>query len=188
MMSEENNLIYCSQCGRPNPATFKFCSNCGVKLEQPQTVESQQPARTGYEKAEGEVVSEGRVPLTRGELDINYDRPEEENYASGSFSSADTPRYYSANTETYGYDPIPEAGSNKGFAIGSMICGIVSIVSCCLSWFSLVLGIAAIVLGIIALSSKYEGRGMAITGIVTGGVGIFIWLIVMLLAGSMLLF
>ena len=35
-MSEENNVIYCGQCGSKNPATFKFCSNCGAKLEKPQ--------------------------------------------------------------------------------------------------------------------------------------------------------
>lgn len=75
-------------------------------------------------------------------------------------------------------------GGNSGFAIGSMICGIISILCCCLTWVSLILAIAAIVLGIIALKYQYDGRGMAIAGIVTGGIGIFIWLIVLLVAGS----
>ena len=37
---------------------------------------------------------------------------------------------------------------------------------------------------IMALKYQYDGRGMAIAGIVTGGIGIFIWLIVLLVAGS----
>ncbi|MGN1180776.1 MAG: zinc-ribbon domain-containing protein, partial [Suilimivivens sp.] len=36
-MSEENGLIICPQCGSANPSTFRFCSNCGVKLDKPHT-------------------------------------------------------------------------------------------------------------------------------------------------------
>ena len=46
------------------------------------------------------------------------------------------------------------------------------------------LGIAAVVLGIVCLSGKYEGKGMAIAGIVTGGIGISVWVIFMLIGGS----
>ncbi|MGN0376925.1 MAG: DUF4190 domain-containing protein [Suilimivivens sp.] len=189
-MSEENGLIYCSQCGSSNPSTFKFCSNCGAKLEQPQnSVFDQQPQNTApvYERAEAEIVSEGEIPLTQDELNINYDAEESGDYSSGSYASgnysASSPQYYSASN---GNNSNVTAGSNgnSGFAIASMVCGIISLICCCLSWFSLVLGIAAVVLGVIALKHKYDGKGMAIAGIVTGGIGIFIWLIVMLVAGS----
>lgn len=169
-MSEENGLIYCPQCGSANPSTFKFCSNCGVKLEQPHVfLDEQQPDdptpvqqnetadEPVYEKADAEIVSEGKVPLTQDELNINYGAVERGNDSSG---------------------------GNSGFAIASMICGIVSVLCCCLTWVSLVLGVGAVVLGIIALKNKYDGKGMAIAGIITGGIGIFIWLIVILVSGS----
>ena len=76
------------------------------------------------------------------------------------------------------------SNGNIGFAIASMVCGILSLICCCFSLFSLVLGVAAVVLGIVCLSGKYEGKGMAIAGIVTGGIGIFIWVIFILIGGS----
>ena len=33
-MSEENKMIYCTQCGSENNAGSKFCHNCGNKLEK----------------------------------------------------------------------------------------------------------------------------------------------------------
>ena len=175
-MSEENDLIYCPQCGSTNPSTFRFCSNCGAKLEQPK---KETPV---YEKADAEVVSEGKVPLTQDELNINYEAEDDGNALSENYVAPNT-QYYSASSSTIETSSSSTEG-NSGFAIASMICGIISILCCCLTWVSLILAIAAIVLGIIALKYKYNGRGMAIAGIVTGGIGIFIWLIVLLIAGS----
>ena len=184
-MSEENDLIICKQCGASNPPTFRFCSNCGTKLEQPQASEPDQQIQTEtsvYEKAEGEIVSEGKVPLTQDEININYGSDEDENDRSGSYV-APTTQYYSATTSASNTSKAG-TGGNSGYAIASMICGIISIVCCCLTWVSLILAIVAIVLGIIALKYQYDGKGMAIAGIVTGGIGIFIWLIVLLAAGA----
>lgn len=188
-MSEDNGLICCPQCGSSNPPTFRFCSNCGAKLEQPQDIAAeQQPGSETpvYERADAEVVSEGKVPLTQDELNINYDAEEDKSYSQDSYS---TGNYSSPNTQYYSSSSVSSAasaGSNKntGFAIASMVCGIISLLCCCLSWLSLVLGIAAVVLGIIAINNKYDGKGMAIAGIITGGIGIFIWLIFMLVAGT----
>lgn len=33
-MSENNDLITCSHCGSQNPSTFRFCSNCGERLDE----------------------------------------------------------------------------------------------------------------------------------------------------------
>lgn len=192
-MSEEKDLIYCPKCGSANPSTFRFCSNCGVKLEQQKetfAMQAQdpeplqvQPETPVYERADAEVVSEGKVPLTQDEININYGAEEEGTYSSGN-SVAPNTQYYSASSSSSVVSSKTSTGGNSGFAIGSMICGIISILCCCLTWVSLILAIAAIVLGIIALKYQYDGRGMAIAGIVTGGIGIFIWLIVLLVAGS----
>ena len=192
-MSEEKDLIYCPKWGSANPSTFRFCSNCGVKLEQQKETSAMQaqdpeplqvqPETPVYERADAEVVSEGKVPLTQDEININYGAEEEGTYSSGN-SVAPNTQYYSASSSSSVVSSKTSTGGNSGLAIGSMSCGIVYIVCCCLTWVSLILAIAAIVLGIIALKYQYDGRGMAIAGIVTGGIGIFIWLIVLLVAGS----
>jgi len=60
----------------------------------------------------------------------------------------------------------------KGFAIASMILGIVSIVLFCLWFISIPCGILAIIFGVISIKST--GKGMAIAGIITGGIGLLI--------------
>ena len=68
-------------------------------------------------------------------------------------------------------------GTSNGFGIASLICGIISILSCCCSWIiGLPCGIAAVVLGIIQLV-KYQEKGLAIGGIVTGIIGSIIAII-----------
>ena len=71
-----------------------------------------------------------------------------------------------------------------GLAVGSMICGL-------FFWFPLlgiICSIVALVLGIVALvkvgnnADMYGGKGMAISGIVLGGVGIILMPIIALLA------
>lgn len=67
---------------------------------------------------------------------------------------------------------------SQGLSIASMICGIIAMVICCAWIISPVLGLAAIVLGAISLAKikgdpvRYRGKGMAITGILTGILGI----------------
>lgn len=188
-MNEENNVIYCGQCGSKNPATFKFCSNCGAKLEKPQEdafaygkedpVFSGEQVQPAVEKVVAEIVSGDSKPL-EDEININYGA-EEGNYSSNSYDSSSS-RYYSSNgSASVNYE---QSNGNIGFSIASMVCGILSLLCCCFSLFSLVLGIAAVVLGIVCLSGKYEGKGMAIAGIVTGGIGISVWVIFMLIGGS----
>lgn len=172
-MNEEKNTVYCVQCGSENPAEAKFCSSCGAKLEKP----AAEPASPTYEKVEAEVVSEGNKPPVQEEIDIHYEA--EEGTYSQTYQTPE-PKYYSASS----VEPSQTSGGNIGFAIASMVCGILSLLCCCLSLFSLILGIAAIVLGVISINGKYEGKGMAIAGIVTGGIGICIWLLCMVIGGA----
>lgn len=171
-------MIYCTKCGSENNDDSKFCSNCGNKLEQPASgVFSGESAEPVYEKiTDAEEVKPEAIPSYQEEIKINYG-PEEsgadkQDSAGGStnvYSTASQTQYYSAdNFET------KQGGGNIGFAIASLVCGILSIVCCCLTLFSAVLAIAGVVLGIITLCFKYDGKGMAIAGIVTGGFGFLI--------------
>ena len=73
----------------------------------------------------------------------------------------------------------------KGLAIAGMICGIVSVVFFWSGYFSLILAIVALVFGIVSLVKKSEGKGMAIAGVATGGVGFIasiLWILLVILA------
>ena len=77
--------------------------------------------------------------------------------------------------DPYGQQPpygAPQEQKPKGFAIASMVCGIVSIVICCCEYVAIPLGIVAIVLGIVSLKKGEGGKGMAIAGIVCAGVSL----------------
>jgi hypothetical protein len=80
------------------------------------------------------------------------------------------------------YGPSPE----QGLAIASLVCGILSFLCC-----NILTGIPAIILGIMAINKeksdpqRYTGKGMAIGGLVLGGVSVLIFFvyILALLAG-----
>lgn len=76
-----------------------------------------------------------------------------------------------------GYRPLP-----RGLAIGALIVGILSVLAVCLPFVSPVLGVVAIVLGVLALSrirtGRAGGRGMAIGGVITGVAGLAMGLLV----------
>ncbi len=79
------------------------------------------------------------------------------------------------------YETQDENGGSKVFGIISLICGILSIICCCLSWIALILGVAAVVLGIISIKKQEDAKGLAIAGIVCGGVGIVIFIVVLII-------
>lgn len=61
----------------------------------------------------------------------------------------------------------------NGLAVASMVVGIIALLMCTIPIIGLILGIIALVLGIMGLK-KTDDRGMAIAGISTGGLSIFI--------------
>ncbi len=66
--------------------------------------------------------------------------------------------------------PNPVASPTNGLAIAAMVVGIVAVISGWIPLWGLLVSAAAIILGSLALK-RAGGKGMAITGIVTGGVG-----------------
>lgn len=87
--------------------------------------------------------------------------------------------YQTQPQQTYtqgGYYAAAPAQPQKasGLAIASMVCGIISIVICCVWYLAAPLSIAAIVMGIINNVTKKGGTGMAIAGIVTGAIGLLL--------------
>lgn len=81
---------------------------------------------------------------------------------------------FNQNTENTNYVPNQPSKRPNGFAIASLVCGILSLVLCCTG----ILGIPAGALSILfAVLSKRKGErlsGMCIAGIVTSAIGILL--------------
>lgn len=82
----------------------------------------------------------------------------------------------------------PANKPSVGLSVAAMIVGIVSIFpGCCLTVYGMiVLGVIALILGFIAKGQADQGRaggrGMALTGIITGAIGVIIAIILMIAA------
>ncbi len=195
-MSEEKK-IYCTQCGGENSGEAKFCSNCGSRLEQPAAEETKaaDTANTNvyaegifsgedtssYEKiTNAEEIKPEAIPVSE-EIQINYGSQQEN--TSNQYSTYDNlnqSQYYtSANNNT-----AAESNGYIGVSIASLVCGILALLCCCATTISMVLAIAAIVLGIITLVKKYDGKGMAIAGIAIACVAVVLMILFVILAAS----
>lgn len=64
----------------------------------------------------------------------------------------------------YQEQSVPQGG--KGLSIAALVFGIISIVSCCTVFLSIPCSIVAIILSIIALKQKKNGKGLAIAGLI----------------------
>lgn len=145
-MSEK---IYCTSCGAENEATAHFCVSCGARLET-----SVQEQRQDTEPLIGDEASDAAQ-------------------STYTYTTQSAQTYYSVPEE-----PKKEGGY-IGVAIASLACGILSLLCCplaccgsCCGGLNVLLAIAAIVLGIIALVKAFEGKGMAIAGLVCGGIAL----------------
>ena len=75
-----------------------------------------------------------------------------------------------------------EGNGNKGISIASLVCGILSLICCCGGWLGLILAAAAIVLGVISIKNNYDGRELAIAGLITGGCGLLLAIVMLIFA------
>ncbi len=156
----------CKKCGAIIRENSKFCENCGAP------VELAGPVYEEYNQAEPETIPE---PET-----VTEEQYESASQAEPQFEGASqsAPRYEYVEPET------AKTGGNQGFAIASLVCGILSLVCCCCcNLLSIVLSLVAIGLGIVTIVKGYDGKGMAIAGIACGGVGI-VGKIVFLIIGA----
>lgn len=85
-----------------------------------------------------------------------------------------TEQWMNANPYGYtAYQNVPRQNNGMiGFSIAGMTCGILSIICCFLHIFDLAIAIPGLVFSIIAIVKKYEGRGMAIAGIICSAIGL----------------
>ena len=88
------------------------------------------------------------------------------------------PGYQQNPYQTQYQQPVPK--KSQGLAIASLICGILGVVACCIPYVPAVISIAGLILGILSIKKKEDGRTMAIVGIVLSAVGILIGVIMII--------
>ncbi len=90
--------------------------------------------------------------------------PNEQNTNTG--STPETPLYFDAGPLGFEQNKVP-----TGFAVASLVLGIISIVCCCLYPVALALGILAIVFAVINRRQAGTFSGLSTAGLVLGIVG-----------------
>ena len=73
---------------------------------------------------------------------------------------------------------------SKAFAITSLVLGIVSIPFICCTWIGLIIAVAGLVFGILSLTRKENGRGMAIAGIVCSSIAAVVIIVILIYAAT----
>ncbi len=81
------------------------------------------------------------------------------------------------NEENFNYTPQPEQpqkDGGHGLAIASLVVGIISILSCCCIYLSVILGVVGVVLAIISKSKSSTGKmeTMALIGMILSIIGL----------------
>ena len=73
-----------------------------------------------------------------------------------------------------GTSPSPQAPKKQtnGFAIASMVLGIISVLCCCINYISIVIAVIAVVFFVVDRKTNGKSNGMAIAGLVLGIFGI----------------
>lgn len=103
-----------------------------------------------------------------------YQQPQQNQYQTDS-NQYQYSYQYDASTQ---YD---QPKKSSGLAIASLVCGIVGLVLCCCYYLSLPLSIVGLILGIVSLSKKSGGKGMAIVGVILSGITVV--LAILMIAG-----
>ncbi len=107
------------------------------------------------------------------------------NQANQQNGQGDVPPVYNQGGPVYGQPVMPEPQKERvGFAVASMVCGIVSLVfSCCIPWVTFILALVGVILGGVSIATKKGGKGMAIAGLVCSIVAL-VPAVIMLIAGT----
>lgn len=165
-MSEENNWDYGTNeqnINQGNP----------VSLEKNMTDDAQ---KVNLEKNTADNPYYTNTSYGNGGTNYNYGQANDSaGYNYGQPNGSAEYNYGQSNGSTeYNYgQPAGRYGSNKseseGFGIASLVLGIITVLlfCTCISWIT---GILAIIFGIIQLV-KGNKKGMAIVGLITGGIG-----------------
>lgn len=83
-------------------------------------------------------------------------------------------------------DDTDGKNNGKGMAIASMILGILALVTCICYCPAIPFALISIILAIIVLAKRKNGKPFAITGIVTSAIAVVVSVVVLVLSGSVM--
>src|SRR5581483_11080675 len=190
--------MYCRKCGTANPEDRTTCIQCNAPISAPlpsrTLTPEQQSAPTSQTQAFSNPVAPTQVvsnppPQPSGSQPASDWGASNQTQVSPAYQQnykpqPPTPSYGLPNQQpalNYGAGPqvSPRLGTNQ-LAIISAVCGVLGLFTCLCIIF-IFPSIAGIVTGFLALNKVKEtgekGRELAIAGMVTGGLGIVLWII-----------
>ena len=162
----------------------EFDNNGFENNEAAETVDNPEIIET-VENAE--TIEPEAISPSAADLEAEFEKVPEPEFTAqpdfGTESAYSSETQYSTDAQSQ-YAAQENEGGSKVFAIISLVCGIVSVVCCCTSWFAVIAAVAAIVLGILSINKEENAKGMAIAGIICGGFGLLIGIIVLIMAAA----
>lgn len=187
--------MFCRKCGANIDDNSKFCSNCGNVIDTPE-------AEQIYNQNSG--VNPQQVQPANNSEDIKTEpinnvtdpanaeiksEPIQDNFNNNQFNTANYAQNYSQpayNNTYYTNSTAAPAKPNgrSGCAIASLILSLISLPACCCNIYVPfmpllpILAILSIILGILGLKSNH--KGMAVTGIIIGGIGVLMYVMLLL--------
>ncbi len=176
-MSEENNWNYGTNeqnVNQGNPVSLEKHTadgTAGVNLEKTVTGSEE---RVNPEKPMTDNPYYTNTSYGNGGTNYNYGQSNGSAGYNYGQQNGSTDYNYGQSNNSAGYNYGQQNGNNKseseGFGIASLILGIVTVLlfCTCISWIT---GILAIIFGILQLV-KGNKKGMAVVGLITGGIGL----------------
>ena len=157
--------MICKNCGFSNDEFSKQCTQCGADLSSQDTyVSSYNSTYQNTNQGQYSGTNPGAYQYPYQEMNQNSYQGINQNPYQSSYQNAN---------QGYPYpNQVPDPG--KGFAIASMVCGIVSFFC-----FAYITGILGIVFGAVA-KSKGSKSNMATAGIVCGIIGIILYVLILI--------
>lgn len=152
--------MICTKCGHNNVDEAQFCEECGNRLGAgPQPGPVQQPYAPQP--------NAGQQPYAQQPNMVQQPYAQQPNMGQP-------------------YAPQPEK-KGVGFAVTSMVCGILSLVlSCCVPYVPFVLALVGVIMGGVSLHGHRGGKGMAIAGLVTSIISLIPAVLVVIAGASIM--
>lgn len=177
MQKGENAIMKCPKCGTENAAEALYCANCGSPLEAPAPAPAETPSTASAPVYSQPVYNSTDNAGAQPQQPVQPQQPAN-GYTQQTYQQPAQPLYKpygtAAPSSAYTYSgsaPLKSGDPSKDWAaITALVCGIASIPCCVAYGAGLIMGIAAVVFGIIGLKSTR--RGMSLAGLICGAVGI----------------
>jgi uncharacterized Zn finger protein (UPF0148 family) len=171
-------MYSCQKCGTLCQDSDLFCPGCGAdlraqKAEQPSEMNQPQPSPSAQEWTNPQPQQ--------------WVSPQPQQYENAArqedYPGVQQPDFTQATYAQGNVNSVSEKPKKYGLGIASLILGILSVVLCCVFFVGIPCALAAIILGIIQLI-KNQPKGLAIAGIILGGIGLFLGVILVIAAAT----